>query len=99
MLEGRRLLAGQISGQLWQDLNSNSIADAGELRLSGWCVYLDQNRDHVLSNNEVSTTTDASGAYAFPNLAAGSYFVSTVTPLGWQVLAPVEPGKTRSASR
>ena len=42
----------------------------------------------TLSTPEPSTTTDASGLYAFTNLSAGTYVVRQVLPQGWVQVAP-----------
>src|SRR3954454_10972767 len=81
MLGPRTLLSGSISGQVWNDLNSNGLLDPGEGGLAGRVVYLDQNRNRVRDTGEVSKTTDANGFYSFTKLAAGQYFVGEEVPV------------------
>ena len=44
-LETRQLMSSSIAGTLWNDTNANKLQDAAEAGLSGWTVYLDQNRN------------------------------------------------------
>lgn len=74
----------KISGTLWNDLDADSVRDAGEAALSGWRVYLDSDKDGVFDSTERSTFTSSSGGYGFSNLAAGSYRLRTVSPSGWR---------------
>jgi subtilisin-like proprotein convertase family protein len=41
---------GSISGQKWNDLNSNKTKDSGEPGLEGWVIYLDENNNGVLDS-------------------------------------------------
>src|SRR5689334_19482103 len=83
-----RVLLSAISGKLWNDANSNGLLDSGESGLSGWTVYLDQNRNHVRDTGETFTTTAAGGSYSFSGLAAGTYYVGEEIPLGWSQTYP-----------
>jgi VCBS repeat-containing protein len=76
--------AGEIHGTLFNDLNGNSVHDAGEPALAGRTVFLDQNQNGVLDPGEVSTTTAQDGSYAFTGLATGTNYVAQVLPAGWQ---------------
>jgi hypothetical protein len=53
------------AGTVFVDANVNGKFDAGETGLAGWTVWLDINRDSVLSPGEPVTTTDANGFYMF----------------------------------
>src|SRR5205823_4068953 len=75
--------SNSISGQVFNDLNTNGNKDAGESGLAGWTVFLDSNNNGVLDVGEASTTTDVNSTYIFTNLAAGTYRVREVTPAGW----------------
>jgi uncharacterized repeat protein (TIGR01451 family) len=56
-----------VEGHVWYDNDHDRVLDGGEPVASGWIVEL------LLSGVQVgSTTTDASGAYSFSNLAPGS---------------------------
>ncbi|MBB3210084.1 glutamine cyclotransferase [Rhodopirellula rubra] len=67
-----------LAGVITDDVNANGVADAGEQPLSGATVYLDANRNGIFDAGEVSTVTDAQGAYSF-EVAAGDYVVRQVT--------------------
>jgi hypothetical protein len=89
--------AGTIQGSLFEDLNGKGARDAGEpgLAPAGVTVYLDQNHDGVLDAGDPSATTDASGAYSFSGLAAGTYAVAQVGPAGMAQTGPAptpDPG-------
>jgi hypothetical protein len=73
---------GSIGDFVWKDLNGNGIQDAGEPGLAGVTVTL---------SSGPSTTTSASGAYAFANLTPGTYTVTVGTPAGYTA-APTGAG-------
>jgi uncharacterized delta-60 repeat protein len=83
-----RILLSSISGRLWWDADSDGIIDATETFLSGWTVYLDQNRNHQRDASETFLLTDSQGQYSFENLAAGTYFVAEEMPPAWQQVKP-----------
>ena len=61
-----------IAGSVFADLDSNNIIDGSDYGLQGLIVTLTAN-----SNGSTTTqTTDATGNYAFTNLATGSYSVA-----------------------
>ncbi len=76
-----------ISGRLFQDLNGNGVADAGEPGLVGQVVYLDLNHNGMLDPSDLQTTTlsgddpstanvvELPGTYVFTGLEAGLYDV------------------------
>ncbi len=65
----------------------------GKPPVSGWVIYLDQNQNGVLDQDERSTTTDTDGNYSFGDLVAGvNYYVKeVVTSLGngWEQITGV----------
>jgi hypothetical protein len=73
---------GAIGNFVFNDANGNGIQDAGDAAIPGATVTLT-----YPNGQTVSTTTDASGAYSFPNLAptaAGqTYSITFVTPAGF----------------
>ncbi|MGE5430073.1 MAG: SdrD B-like domain-containing protein [Syntrophomonadaceae bacterium] len=79
---------GSIGDFVWRDLNGNGIQDANEPGLPGVTVELRKCSDHSLV---ATTTTDATGHYAFANIPAGSYFVKVIIPSGYTV-SPVNQG-------
>ncbi|MFO0879046.1 MAG: SdrD B-like domain-containing protein [Gemmataceae bacterium] len=83
---------GDIVGTLWNDLNADGVRDTdpttGEFTepgLEGWTVFLDFNNDRLVDPDEPTTLTDASGHYAFRNLAPDDYEVTEVVPDGWDI--------------
>ncbi len=67
---------GSISGQVYNDIDGDSVKDAGEPGLQNWKIRLSGAKtDSVFS--------DASGNYSFTNLVAGNYAVSEVVQSGW----------------
>ncbi len=65
-----------ISGYKFNDINGNGSWDQNqEPGLANWTVFIDANTNGQLDQNEVSTTTDQNGQYAFANLAPGTYTV------------------------
>jgi hypothetical protein len=80
---GATPLLGSISGTKFQDLNSDGIRQPGEPALPGVTIFLDLNANNALDAGELSTTTDAGGAYLFTNLIAGPFTVREAIPAGW----------------
>jgi hypothetical protein len=79
---------GAIQGTKWHDQNGNGTRDSGEPGLSGWTVFIDLDADGILDAGEVSTTTDANGAYSLGQLRAGIYRVAELNQPGWQSTNP-----------
>ncbi|MBM4047568.1 MAG: hypothetical protein FJ279_20880, partial [Planctomycetes bacterium] len=79
---------GRISGVKWNDQDGDGVRDTGEPGLADWTIYLDGNENAQLDPYEPSATTDATGAYAFPNLRPGDYRVAEVILQGWTQTAP-----------
>jgi hypothetical protein len=78
----------QLSGVVFNDLNSDSTRDPGDPGLAGWTVFLDLNGDGQLDPGDPVALTDASGGYSFSGLAPGPYTVCEVVPAGWTQSAP-----------
>ena len=69
---------------VWLDADANGIRTPSEAPYAaGTTVTLLQNGNPV-----ATTTTDAAGRYAFPNLVPGSYTVEVTVPAGYVVSAP-----------
>ena len=82
--------AGAIEGSKWNDLDLDGVKDEGEPTLSGWTIYLDENQNGELDEDESSRVTDAEGNYAFSFLEPGSYSVAEVLQPGWSQTFPVD---------
>ena len=75
-----------LGNLIWSDLNGNNIKDATEPGVPTATVnlYLDANNDNVADGAAIATTTtNASGAYSFPNLGDGNYIVGVIIPSGY----------------
>lgn len=83
----------QIAGKVYSDLNNNGVADAGEAGIGSPPVTLAlTGTDDLGQAVSLTTTTDASGNYAFKNLRPGSYTVTETQPAGYL------PGKARTGT-
>lgn len=87
LLFGNRPLTAAIGGLKFNDLNGNGVRDAGEPGLSGVTIRVTDAAGGVRTIN-----TDATGAFSFTGLAAGTYVVSEVVPAGFVQTAPAAPG-------
>jgi hypothetical protein len=90
-LTGRNFASTQrvrITGNVWKDTNANAIKESTETNFASVRVYLDNNRDGVWQSTEPSKLSDATGNYAFDNLAANTYRVRQVAVSGWRINAP-----------
>jgi hypothetical protein len=79
---------GSVAGTVYNDLNADGSKAAGDPGLGGWVVWLDQNRDGLLNHGERSTTTTVAGAYKFPALAPGTYYVREQLKPGYRPTQP-----------
>jgi len=68
-----------IGDRVWVDANGNGQQDGGELGLSNVVVRLYDVNSVVVG----TATSSVSGAYAFTNLAAGTYTVGFTPPAGY----------------
>ncbi|MBZ0288082.1 MAG: carboxypeptidase regulatory-like domain-containing protein, partial [Anaerolineae bacterium] len=74
------ITAASIGDKVWRDNDSDGVQDAGEPGVSGVTVRLLDSGGAVVS----TTTTDASGNYAFTNLRPGYYAIEVMLPTGYQ---------------
>ncbi|MGI6415525.1 MAG: SdrD B-like domain-containing protein [Thermoguttaceae bacterium] len=82
-------LNGEIRGHKWSDADSDGVWDTGEPALAGWEIYLDLNEDGQYNDGiEPIALTDASGAYAFTDIAPGDYVVAERMKAGWEQTYP-----------
>lgn len=86
-------VGGTITGIVYNDTNRNARQDGGELGLSGWQVFLDNNGNGSIDFGEANTTTSASGSYTL-RAAAGTYTVRIVRPAGWIASTGTEDAKS-----
>ena len=70
----------QLGNFVWYDANKNGVQDAGEAGVGGVTATLYNAAGAAIG----TTTTDGSGFYIFPNLAAGDYSVGfSNLPVGY----------------
>ncbi|MEX2553072.1 MAG: SdrD B-like domain-containing protein [Actinomycetota bacterium] len=74
-----------LSGQKFNDFNTDGVWDSGEPALSGWTIEL---------SNGDTAVTDSNGFYYFQNLAPGTYTISEVQQPGWAQTYPVSGDHT-----
>ncbi len=74
-------LLGQLGDFVWLDTDRDGVQDPGETGIAGATVKLDPGTP-ANPADDVTTTTNANGAYLFTNLPAGNYTVSFTTPPG-----------------
>ena len=77
---------GAVGGVVFRDFNLNGAHDSGEPGLAGQTLFLDLNNNGVLDSGEPTATTNASGAFSFTGIAAGTYTLREVQ-LGGSVLS------------
>ncbi len=87
-LEQRQLLAADVVGTVFNDLDGNGVRTQGEDGLGNWTVFLDLNQDGVFDAGEPSALTNADGAYSINGVAAGDYRVAEVVRNGWSLTNP-----------
>lgn len=82
--------AGSILGMKWGDTNGDRQRGDNELGLSAWTIFIDEDGNGVLDEEEVSTQTDESGNYEFTDLEPGTYSVCEVEQAYYLRTFPVE---------
>jgi len=73
---------GRISGTVFNDINGNSVKDAGEPPLAGIKIRIGGTKID-------STLTDALGNFSFDSLAIGNFTISEDISTGWIQTVPV----------
>ena len=71
------LTLGRIDGLAYHDHNGNGIRDEGEEQLAGMTLTLTPSRDEL---EEISVTTDESGAYALEALRPDTWTLTVACP-------------------
>lgn len=70
--------SAQVTGNVYVDANNDAVQDDGEVGAQGATVYLDENNNGQLDENEPTAVTQEDGTYAFTGLAPGQYTVRVV---------------------
>jgi len=81
-LDAGLIRPASLGDRVWLDTDGDGLQDPGETGIPGVPVVL---YDAVTSQPVLTTTTNASGAYSFTNLAPGSYFVQFTPPATYEV--------------
>ena len=76
-----------VSGNVYNDLNSSGNLDPGDPGLQGWTVNLEDQSGNIVA----TTVSDANGNYEFDNLFPGTFIVEDVLQTGWIQTQPVSP--------
>src|SRR5262245_54731366 len=78
-LEPRSLLASDIRGLVWHDVNQNGLLDASEPGLPDTLVEVVSTTDAVIGNSDDSiltaAATNSAGNYSFAAVADGQYYL------------------------
>ncbi|MDH3278454.1 MAG: hypothetical protein OEM21_10200, partial [Nitrosopumilus sp.] len=90
------IVSGCITGQKYEDHNGNGVHDEQESYLNGWTIFLDDNDNGYLDDDEqfTVTTNDAiygNGSYLFSDLPLGEYIVCEVMQDNWVQTQPGIP--------
>ncbi len=73
----------RVEGVVWNDLNQNSVREAGEPGVPGATLkLLDQNT----GQERYTQVSGADGAYAFPAVDPGAYTLKIIPPSGYRTL-------------
>lgn len=93
---GLKVCLVKVGDTVWADTNGNGLQDSGEQGIAGVAVKLTgAGADGVFgSADDVvrTTTTDASGKYAFNDVGWGSYKLSLAMPAGGYSLTTADVG-------
>ena len=77
--------AARLSGSVFEDFNNSATFETFERGVGGGAfVYLDANTNGFFDAGEQQTPVNATGYYAFPTLADGTYSVRVELP-GWML--------------
>ena len=94
------IIAGEISGLKFNDLNGNGTKDTGEPSLAGWTICLDSDSDAtngdlgcVQTANGTTDDLDGNGTidpvgFYYFSVTPGTYYVREVNQAGWSQTAP-----------
>ncbi len=83
MLENRQVMAGDIAGTVFNDLNANGLDDPSENGIPGVTVFVDANASGTLNPGEQFAVTDTKGKYTITGVPAGIRELYEVVPVGF----------------
>jgi uncharacterized protein (DUF2141 family) len=79
---------GSISGNVYNDKNSNGKLDSGEAGIANVLMYLDLKKDGKIDAGDPTFTTNSAGAFSITGLAPGTYRLREVVLSGYKVTNP-----------
>jgi hypothetical protein len=82
-----------VSGEVWDDANTNGLLDSGESGVANVSVQLFTSLGSLVA----STTTDANGNYNFSNVTPGDYYLQFISPSGYIFTPPYQGDDTISS--
>ncbi len=95
-LEQRQLLAAEITGTFYEDVDSNGVKSGPDNTLSGWTAFVDIDKNGVLNNlpdgtSEPFAVANSGGDYMInmTGRPSGVYRVAEILQAGWTPTAPV----------
>jgi hypothetical protein len=71
-----------LSGVVWEDFNNDGQVDFGENGIDGVTITL-TGTDFLGNAVNLPQTTAGGGAYSFPNLLPGNYYITETQPAGY----------------
>jgi ELWxxDGT repeat protein len=77
-----------IAGYVFNDIDRNGQAIAGEPMLAGWRVYLDENGNGQYDRGERTSMTDETGRYEFAGLFGRTYSLGLTGTGDWTAVTP-----------
>lgn len=84
-------VTGDISGEVYVDVNRNGTKDSGEVGYQGATISL-------TGAGTGSTSTNVSGQYNFLDRALGNYSVAITQPVGYDITTPASVNVTLGSS-
>ncbi len=80
---------GNVTGNIFYDVNGTGTLAAGDPGLAGWTVYIDNNRNGQFDQGtDTRFTADANGNFAVNGLAPGKYYFGQEPVAGWARSTP-----------
>lgn len=86
-----------FSGVVYADSNADGAYNSNDIKMPNATVFADVNRNGIRDAGEITTSTDATGAYTLvvPTTAAAVMNVGIVAPAQWTVVSPAAKIHTR----
>ncbi len=91
-LPGANFQTGQISGQVFHDVNRDRLLTSVDTTIYSATVFIDLNKNGIRDTSEPFTTTGATGAFSFSNLTPGRTY--SVRQEGYPELLNLEPARS-----